>query len=68
MRTLVTGGAGFIGSNLAKRLEGEGHETVAADDFSSADWRNLIGFSPATSARSTCRPTSPTSSASGGAT
>lgn len=44
MRVLVTGGAGFIGSNLAKRLAGEGHDVVVVDDFSSADWTNLIEF------------------------
>ena len=44
MRILVTGGAGFIGSNLAKRLVGDGHQVVALDDFSSGDWNNLIDF------------------------
>ena len=44
MRVLVTGGAGFIGSNLAKRLLADGHETVVADDFSSATWTNLTDF------------------------
>lgn len=44
MRALVTGGAGFIGSNLAKRLAAEGHDVVVADDFSSGHWTNLIEF------------------------
>lgn len=44
MRILVTGGAGFIGSNLVKRLAGDGHDTVAVDDFSSGDWRDLIAY------------------------
>ena len=44
MRILVTGGAGFIGSNLAKSLAADGHEVVAADTFRHADWRNLVGF------------------------
>jgi ADP-L-glycero-D-manno-heptose 6-epimerase len=44
VRILVTGGAGFIGSNLAKRLAADGHTTVALDDFSSGDWTNLIDF------------------------
>ena len=39
MRILVTGGAGFIGSNLVRRLTSDGHDTVALDDFSSAHWR-----------------------------
>lgn len=44
MRVLVTGGAGFIGSNLAKQMVTDGHDTVVADDFSSACWKNLIAF------------------------
>jgi ADP-L-glycero-D-manno-heptose 6-epimerase len=44
MRVLVTGGAGFIGSNLVKTLATEGHETVAADSFLSASWTNLLHF------------------------
>ena len=34
MKTVITGGAGFIGSNLAHRLIGEGHEVVVYDDLS----------------------------------
>jgi GDP-L-fucose synthase len=30
MRTLVTGGGGFLGSHLVERLEADGHEVVAA--------------------------------------
>ena len=30
MRTLVTGGGGFLGSHVVERLEAEGHEVVAA--------------------------------------
>jgi len=44
MRVLVTGAAGFIGSNLIKRLHADGHETVALDNFSSASWKNLVGW------------------------
>src|SRR5690349_16494580 len=44
MRILVTGGAGFVGSNLAKRLANDGHDTVALDDFSSASWLNLVDY------------------------
>ena len=32
MRALITGGAGFIGSHLAERLVGAGHEGVVIDD------------------------------------
>jgi len=35
VRVLVTGGAGFIGTNLVRRLLAEGHEPVIFDDFSS---------------------------------
>ena len=33
MKILVTGGAGFIGTNLIKRLLSEGHEVVSLDDY-----------------------------------
>jgi UDP-glucose 4-epimerase len=41
MRTLVTGGAGFIGSALVDRLVYEGHEVVVLDDLSSGNLENL---------------------------
>lgn len=41
MRTLVTGGAGFIGSNLVDTLVAEGHEVVVLDDVSSGKEENL---------------------------
>jgi ADP-L-glycero-D-manno-heptose 6-epimerase len=44
VRALVTGGAGFVGSNLAKRLAHDGHDVVVFDDFSSGHWTNLIEF------------------------
>lgn len=44
MRILVTGGAGFIGSNIANRLSADGHRVTVVDDFSSASWKNLVGF------------------------
>src|SRR5690348_9642574 len=44
MRILVTGGAGFIGSNLAKQFAADGHDVVVVDDFSSASWKNLTDF------------------------
>ena len=34
MKVLVTGGNGFIGSNLIKRLISEGHDVVSLDDLS----------------------------------
>ncbi len=41
MRTLVTGGAGFIGSNLVDRLLAEGHQVDVVDDLSSGALANL---------------------------
>ncbi len=41
MKILVTGGAGFIGSSLAKRLVKENHNVTIIDDFSSGDIENL---------------------------
>ena len=43
MRTLITGGAGFIGSNLADGLLDAGHEVVILDDLSSGKEANLEG-------------------------
>ena len=34
MRALVTGGAGFVGTNLIKRLLRDGHQVVSLDDYS----------------------------------
>ncbi len=33
MRTLITGGAGFLGSHLCDRLIAEGHEVLCVDNF-----------------------------------
>ena len=40
-RVLVTGGAGFIGSNLTDRLLSEGHEVTVVDDLSTGKLHNL---------------------------
>ncbi|MEV0970165.1 NAD-dependent epimerase/dehydratase family protein [Microtetraspora glauca] len=40
MRVMVTGGAGFIGSNLVDRLLADGHEVAVVDDMSSGGNRN----------------------------
>ena len=41
MRTLITGGAGFIGSHLADRLIDEGHEVWVLDDLSTGSMNNI---------------------------
>ena len=41
MRALVTGGAGFIGSNLVDQLIKEGHEVQVWDDLSTGDKYNV---------------------------
>ena len=44
MRVLVTGGAGFIGANLCRRLVDEGHAVVVLDDLSTGRTHNLEGL------------------------
>ncbi len=44
MRILVTGGAGFIGAHLVRRLLSEGHQIVVLDNFSSGLRSNLAGL------------------------
>ncbi|MBO0833938.1 MAG: SDR family oxidoreductase [Actinobacteria bacterium] len=41
-RILVTGGAGFIGSHLSRRLLAEGHEVLVVDNFFSSTRKNVI--------------------------
>jgi dTDP-glucose 4,6-dehydratase len=40
-RTVITGGAGFLGSHLCERLLAEGHEVVALDNFLTGTPRNV---------------------------
>ena len=41
MRTLVTGGAGFLGSHLCDKLIGEGHEVICMDNLSTGNIDNV---------------------------
>ena len=42
MKILVTGGAGFIGSNLVKRLLNKGHEVQSLDNYSTGTVENEV--------------------------
>ena len=44
MKTLITGGAGFIGSNLVMQLLEEGHEVTVLDNLLSGYRSNLVPF------------------------
>ena len=44
MRVLVTGGAGFVGTNLVRRLLAEGYEVTVLDDLSTGLLSNLEGL------------------------
>lgn len=41
MKVLITGGAGFIGSNVADRLIGEGYEVIVIDNLTTGKIENL---------------------------
>ncbi len=41
MKTLITGGAGFVGSHLADKLIDEGHEVTVIDDLSTGRYSNI---------------------------
>lgn len=41
-RILVTGGAGFIGSHLCKRLLKEGNEVISLDNYFTGQKRNIV--------------------------
>jgi nucleoside-diphosphate-sugar epimerase len=43
MRYLVTGGAGFIGSNIVDELVRRGHHVVVLDNLSTGNEKNLAG-------------------------
>ena len=43
-RYLVTGGSGFIGSNIAEELVSQGEEVVILDDLSTGREKNIEHF------------------------
>jgi UDP-glucose 4-epimerase len=52
MKILVTGAAGFIGSNVTDRLLADGHDVVGIDDLSTGKLENLAGARTVNSERS----------------
>lgn len=44
MRIIVTGGCGFIGSNLVERLVKTGHEVIVFDNLSTGNLKNIEGL------------------------
>ena len=40
MRVLITGGAGFVGTNLIKRLLKDEHEVISVDNYSTGKYEN----------------------------
>jgi dTDP-glucose 4,6-dehydratase len=41
LRTVITGGAGFVGSHLCDRMRAEGHEVVCVDNLLTGNPRNI---------------------------
>jgi len=41
MKTLVTGGAGFLGSHICERLLDQGHDVICLDNFFTGNKENV---------------------------
>ena len=44
MHILVTGGAGFLGSHLCKKLLEQGHRVICVDNLITGTEKNIAGF------------------------
>jgi dTDP-glucose 4,6-dehydratase len=44
LRTIITGGAGFVGSHLCERFLAEGHEVLCVDNLLTGHRRNIEGL------------------------
>jgi UDP-glucose 4-epimerase len=55
MQILITGGCGFIGSHLAARLKGAGHQITVLDNMSTGNPLNLAGEKGITIVEGDCR-------------
>ncbi|HEV3164356.1 MAG TPA: UDP-glucuronic acid decarboxylase family protein [Isosphaeraceae bacterium] len=42
MRTVITGGAGFVGSHLCERFLAEGHDVICVDNLLTGSRRNIV--------------------------
>ena len=52
MNILITGGAGFLGANLARSLIEDGHSVTSMDNFHSGRKENLLSYEDSSSFQS----------------